>query len=146
MDKITDRSSALPTVWWVVANPERGWGWEKFFNDPYPVLNFRWSSPWIRSTLSLARIREMIAGDKVIAYQAGARIVMGLARLQSDSFPENRPDSFDLDKEKFIRLNNAIPLNVVKGLKGVREHIEFVRIPRGTVTRVTVEGVRLLAA
>ena len=138
----------FPSMWWIVANdhdPGHGWHWDRFFSrleDPSPT--FHWGGPdWLRSTTSIARVREMRRGDLVAAYQASEGI-LGLARLASDGSisPETgKCDAFDLACVPAVRLRTPIPLDVLRGQLNAREDFEFLRIVKqGSVFRVSPAG------
>ncbi len=138
----------LPNMWWIVANNsdlDHGWHWDRFFSRPHdPRENFNWGGPnWIRSTTSMARVREMRRGDYVAAYQASEGVI-GLARLASDGYKSaetDKFDTFDLAPEPTVRLRSAVPLEVIADQPGAKADFEFVRIVKqGSVFRVSPPG------
>lgn len=136
-----------PRAWWVVASASAGdWHWRDFFRNPVEEGRNWGGREWIRSPVSWARIREMRKGDIVVAYQAGEGI-LGLARLASDGYPESPGgpyDTFDLAPSPIVRLEEPIPLFLVRQLPEARRHFEFLRIHHGTVFRITPEGFQAL--
>ncbi len=137
-----------PNMWWIVANdhdPEHGWHWDRFFSRPDdPRHSFNWGGPhWMRSTTSIARVREMRKGDIVAAYQASEGIV-GLALLASDgrvSEESGKFDTFDLAPAPTVRLRTPIPLEVIKDQPTSKQDFEFLRIvQQGSVFRVSPWG------
>lgn len=116
----------MGNVWLVVAServkgkPE-GWHWDDFFlhRQKWPPAEFSWGGyEWIRSPLSLKYIREMRRGDIVVAYQAGEG-VLGLCALSSGGYEEvpgtGDLNTFDLAPEPALRLENPVPLSLLKG-------------------------------
>ena len=139
---------ARPNMWWIVANdhdPEHGWHWDRFFSRPEdPRQNFNWGGPnWIRSTTSMARVRDMRKGDLVAAYQASEGVV-GFALLASDgrtSEDTGKFDTFDLAASPTLKLRTPIPLEVIKDQPAAKEAFEFLRIvQQGSVFRVAPSG------
>jgi hypothetical protein len=138
----------LPNMWWIVANdrdPEHGWHWKMYFSRPNDSREtFNWGGPnWIKSSTSIARVKEMRRGDLVAAYQASEGIV-GFARLGSDGYMSDESgkfDTFDLASAPVVRLHIPIPLEVVKDQPSAKDDFEFVRIVKqGSVFRVSASG------
>jgi hypothetical protein len=138
----------LPDMWWIVANdsdPGHRWHWDRYFAQPGErAQNFNWGGPnWIRSTTSIARVKEMHQGDFVAAYQASEGI-LGFARLGSDGrkSPEtDKFDTFDLASSPTVRFLSPIPLEVIKDQPAAKDEFEFVRIvQQGSVFRVSPSG------
>ena len=132
----------LVSCWWVSAGKD--WSWTTFFKNKGKAKQaMNWGGPdWIRSPISFARIRDMHAGDIVIAYQSGVGVV-GFARLKSDGYKamgSRHFDSFDLRQKQAISLENQVPLHAIKSLPGARKLFEFVRTSRGTVFSVSDGG------
>jgi predicted RNA-binding protein with PUA-like domain len=134
--------------WWVTASdldPNRPVRWEDFFEDPQ---DNHWGGPdWIRAPQSIARIREMRAGDVVVCYQASRRMkgIVGLVYLETDGYQDSKSrkyDSFDLCPSPIVRLNTPVPLRAIRRLPNAKKDIEFIRILRGTVFRITPTGFR----
>ena len=135
-------------TWWVVASdqdPEHGYHWDRYFNEPMdPRESYNWGGPkWINSSVSFSRIREMRAGDRVVAYQA-RQGVLGFAALASDGYQsadEGAFDTFDLAGSPTIRLGMPIPYAIIRDLPNAKDNFEFVRLyKRGSVYRVTSIG------
>ena len=122
-------------TWWFNANGNGspGWNWEQFFSVKGRSLRgYCWGGPtWIKSNTSRSRIRDIVPGDLVVAYQARVGIV-GLVRIASNG----------VNNRAVNRFNKVY-------LRGARTNIEFVSFHQGTVFKVTPRGrydICLLAA
>ncbi len=146
-------SSNVIQYWWVTAsdkNRVHPWHWRQFFEDSdNPAQRYDWGGPdWINSWVSFARIREMRAGDVVVAYQADEGVV-GLVYLASPGyqhFDEGNYDTFDLASTPHAWLTQPVPYQVIRDLPGARKHIEFVgaKVKRGTVFRISPTGFKMI--
>jgi len=138
------KTEQVTQYWWVTANEKNRnhpWHWERFFQGVNEDFDFG-GSDCVKSRLSLARIKNMRAGDIVVAYQANEGIV-GLAYLSSDGYQDDDDgvyNDFNLAPTPIVWLTKPIPLKVVRRLPDAKKHVEFVKISRGTVTSISRKG------
>ena len=142
-------------TWWFNANGNGspGWNWEQFFSVKGRSLRgYCWGGPtWIKSNTSRSRIRDIVPGDLVVAYQARVGIV-GLVRIASNGVNNRAVNRFNkvyLRERGRVCFQQPIPLSAVKQLPAARTNIEFVSFHQGTVFKVTPRGrydICLLAA
>ncbi len=139
----------MPAInyWWITAserNPKQSWHWRYYFENPSDPTNHNdFGGPkWIKSKVSFARIKEMCAGDVVVAYQAGEGVV-GLAYIASEGYPHvesGNYDTFDLKPKPTVWLDEPIPLELIRELSDAKRNFEFLRVLRGSVFRVSERG------
>lgn len=122
--------------WWITTNE---WHWSNFFGNPE---EYDWGgADWIKSSLSRLHVKEMRLNDLIVAYQAKEGII-GLAYLAADG--NRSKHSFMLKAAPVVYLNQTVPLNVIRKFPDVEEHIEFLRILRGTVFYISLQGFRMI--
>ena len=133
--------------WWVNASEDErqdsGWHWSQFFDEAGPARFERGGPEWIRSSASHVRIREMCAGDFVIAYQAGEGVV-GFTRLAKRRLRRWKRTNYSVRPRwaERLPLENPVPFSVLRQVPRSAAEIEAIKQPAGTVFRVSPLGLR----
>jgi hypothetical protein len=82
----------------------------------------------------------MQINDVVVSYQVGEGIV-GLARLASVGYPHNDGYwTFDLKPKPTVWFPKALRCSEMRRFSNAKRDIEFIRISRGTVFRISRRG------
>jgi hypothetical protein len=134
------------TNFWLVSANENGtvyqYHWREFYNKPnQKTQRDNWcGDQGVKSNTSNARIQEMRINDIIVSYQVGEGIV-GFARLASEGYRyRDRYWTFDLKPAPIVRFSTVLPFSDMRQLPYARQDIEFVRMLKGTVFRITQRG------
>jgi len=101
----------------------------------------------VKNPLARKHLRDMRPGDKVLIYHTGVqKAIVGMALVDSQPHPDpkqNDPQATVIEFKPLKRLNNSIPLQLIKSDKRFAQW-ELVRMARLSVMPVSVENWNVL--
>lgn len=123
----------MSSKWLLKSDPE-----DYSFDDLLRDGKTRWDG--VSNNLALKNLRNFRRGDLVLIYHTGEkRAVIGIAEVQSDSYPDPKRDDprfVAVDIKARERLKRAVSLDEIKKDAGLRT-FDLVKLPRLSVMPVS---------